>query len=64
MFYFVFQSTFKTMDKNITSADELKTIRKIMEESTRFLSLSGLSGIFAGFFAIAGAMVAWFIILL
>jgi hypothetical protein len=63
MFYFVFQSTFKTMDKNITSADELKTIRKIMEESTRFLSLSGLSGIFAGFFAIAGAMVAWFIIL-
>jgi len=34
-----------------------------MEESTRFLSLSGLSGIFAGLFAIAGAMVAWFLIL-
>ena len=51
------------MDKNITSADELKTIRKIMEESTRFLSLSGLSGIFAGIFAIAGALVAWLIIL-
>lgn len=51
------------MDKNITSADELKTIRKIMEESTRFLSLSGLSGIFAGIFASAGAMVAWFLIL-
>jgi hypothetical protein len=51
------------MDKNITSADELKTIRKIMEESTRFLSLSGLSGIFAGIFAIAGAMAAWFLIL-
>jgi hypothetical protein len=47
------------MEKNITSADELKTIRKIMEESTRFLSLSGLSGIFAGIFAIAGALVAW-----
>jgi hypothetical protein len=61
MFYFVFQSTFKTMDKNITSADELKTIRKIMEDSTRFLSLSGLSGIFAGIFAIAGATVAWFL---
>jgi hypothetical protein len=51
------------MDKNITSADELKTIRKIMEESTRFLSLSGLSGIFAGIFAIAGATAAWFLIL-
>jgi hypothetical protein len=63
MFYFVFQSTFKIMDKNITSADDLKTIRKIMEESTRFLSLSGLSGIFAGIFAVAGALVAWFIIL-
>jgi len=63
MIYFVFQSTFKTMDKNITSADELKTIRKIMEESTRFLSLSGLSGIFAGIFAIAGALAAWFLIL-
>jgi hypothetical protein len=63
MFYFVFQSTFKDMNKNITSADDLKTIRKIMEESTRFLSLSGLSGIFAGIFAIAGALVAWFIIL-
>lgn len=60
---FVFQSTFKAMEKNITSADELKTIRKIMEESTRFLSLSGLSGIFAGIFAIAGAMVAWLLIL-
>jgi hypothetical protein len=51
------------MDKNVSSADELKTIRKIMEESTRFLSLSGLSGIFAGIFAIAGALVAWLLIL-
>ena len=50
------------MDKITTSVDELKTIRKIMEESTRFLSLSGLSGVFAGTFAIAGALVAWFLI--
>jgi len=63
MFYFVFQSTFIIMKENITSTDELKTIRKIMEESTRFLSLSGLSGIFAGIFAVAGALVAWFLIL-
>lgn len=34
----------------------------MMEESTKFLSLSGFSGVFLGLFAIAGAMVAWFII--
>lgn len=34
-----------------------------MEESTKFLSLSGLSGVFPGIFAIAGAIVAWFLIL-
>jgi hypothetical protein len=51
------------MDNNISTADELKTIRKIMEESSRFFSLSGLSGVFAGLFAIAGALVAWFLIL-
>jgi hypothetical protein len=51
------------MENNISSADELKTIRKIMEESSRFLSLSGLSGVFAGIFAITGALVAWFLIL-
>jgi hypothetical protein len=34
-----------------------------MEESSRFLSLSGLSGVFAGILAITGALVAWFLIL-
>jgi len=34
-----------------------------MEESSRFLSLSGLSGIFAGVTAIAGALIAYFLIL-
>jgi len=51
------------MDSNYSSSEDLKTIRKMMEESTRFLSLSGLSGIFAGIFAIAGAAIAWFLIL-
>jgi hypothetical protein len=63
MFYFVFQSTFNDMNNLTSSADDLKTIRKIMEESSRFLSLSGLSGIFVGCFAIAGALIAWFIFL-
>ena len=51
------------MESNINSAEDLKRIRKIMEESSRFLSLSGLSGVFAGSFAIAGALVAYFLIL-
>ena len=37
-------------------------IRKIMEESTRFLSLSGLSGVLAGVTALAGALIAWLFI--
>jgi hypothetical protein len=45
------------------SIEDIKTIRKIMEESSRFLSLSGLSGVFAGVTAIAGALVAYFFIL-
>jgi hypothetical protein len=51
------------MENNSKSIEDLRTIRKIMEESTRFLSLSGLSGIFAGFIAIAGALIAYFLIL-
>ena len=51
------------MENNSKSIEDIRTIRKIMEESSRFLSLSGLSGIFAGVFAIAGALVAYFLIL-
>lgn len=51
------------MENNPSSAEELKSIRKMMEESTRFLSLSGFSGLFLGLFAIAGAIIAWFMIL-
>jgi hypothetical protein len=50
------------MEINSKSIEDIKTIRKIMEESSRFLSLSGLSGIFAGGFAIAGALLAYFLI--
>lgn len=43
--------------------EELKEIRSLMERSSRFISLSGLSGIFAGAFALAGAAAAyWYII--
>lgn len=37
---------------------EIKEIRKMMEESSRFLSLSGLSGILVGIYALAGAFAA------
>jgi hypothetical protein len=37
---------------------DLVHIRGLMERSTRFLSLSGLSGVFAGVVALAGALVA------
>jgi len=39
--------------------DTLSDIRNIMERSSRFLSLSGLSGIFIGFYALIGASAAW-----
>jgi hypothetical protein len=51
------------MENNSNSIEDIRTIRRIMEESSRFLSLSGLSGVFAGVFAIAGALVAYFLIL-
>lgn len=43
--------------------EELQAIRQIMERSSKFLSLSGLAGIFAGICALIGAAVAYFIIL-
>ncbi len=42
--------------------EDLKEIRSMMEKSSRFISLSGLSGISAGIIAIIGAIVAgWYI---
>ncbi|MFT3739303.1 MAG: hypothetical protein QM786_11135 [Breznakibacter sp.] len=50
--------------KNQTSpVDDLKHIRQMMEESSKFLSLSGLSGIAVGCFALLGSAVAYFLIL-
>jgi hypothetical protein len=43
--------------------EDLQAIREIMERSSKFLSLSGLSGIFAGVCALIGAAFAWFVIL-
>lgn len=41
------------------SLDALKDIRSMVERSSRFISLSGLAGVFSGLFALAGAGAAW-----
>lgn len=51
------------MKNESKSIEDIKVIRKIMEESSRFISLSGLSGVFAGITAIAGAFIAYYFIL-
>ena len=49
-------------NENKKHLENLTEIRSIMERSSSFLSLSGLSGIFAGIFALIGAAFAyWYI---
>jgi predicted lysophospholipase L1 biosynthesis ABC-type transport system permease subunit len=59
---FAAQSTFNRYKMN-TQAEDIKVIREMMEKSSKFLSLSGLSGVLAGFTAIAGAAFAYFYVL-
>lgn len=40
---------------------EISEIRSMMERSSRFLSLSGLSGVMAGIYALSGALIAFFV---
>jgi len=40
---------------------EIEAIKTMMERSSRFLSLSGLSGVFAGLVALAGSIIAFII---
>src|SRR3974390_1187313 len=46
------------MDSQHPSLEALQDIKKIMERSSRFISLSGLSGLSAGVCALVGAYVA------
>lgn len=54
--YFELQSK-AMMDKN-SSAGQLQQIKTMMERSSRFISLSGLSGVGAGLCALGGAWMA------
>jgi hypothetical protein len=45
------------MNNNNEDLQALSEIRSLMERSSRFISLSGLSGVFAGFFALVGVWI-------
>lgn len=55
--YFAFQSTFMNIS-NQEHQQDLQHIKQMMERSSRFISLSGLSGIAAGLCALVGAYFA------
>ncbi|MDP4286288.1 MAG: hypothetical protein Q8891_17915 [Bacteroidota bacterium] len=48
------------MDSSSQNLEALKDIKRIMERSSRFISLSGLSGIAVGICALIGATFAWY----
>jgi hypothetical protein len=43
--------------------EDIKEIKSLMNKSTRFISLSGLSGILAGIYALIGSVFGYFVIL-
>ena len=47
------------MEANQKHLEALGDIRNMMEWSSRFISLSGLSGVMAGIFALAGAAMVY-----
>ncbi|AHM60666.1 hypothetical protein D770_12045 [Flammeovirgaceae bacterium 311] len=49
------------MSKTETYLNDLAEIRSMMERSSRFISLSGLSGVAMGIYALAGAGAAWYL---
>jgi hypothetical protein len=52
------QSTF-IMNEKPDYARDITEIRSMMERSSKFLSLSGLSGVMAGIYALAGAFISY-----
>ena len=48
------------MMENDKAIEAITDIRSMMERSSKFISLSGLTGVFAGIFALAGAAAAYF----
>jgi predicted lysophospholipase L1 biosynthesis ABC-type transport system permease subunit len=50
------------MESNQGYQQDIESIRKLMERSVKFISLSGLSGILSGIYALLGAYVAYYLI--
>ena len=46
--------------ENDKAIEDISDIRSMMERSSKFISLSGLTGVFAGIFALAGTAAAYF----
>ncbi len=59
MHYKVLLKLILKMDRNQEHIENLAEIRSMMERSSRFISLSGLSGVFAGVFALVGFAIAY-----
>ncbi|MBS2097040.1 hypothetical protein [Carboxylicivirga linearis] len=51
------------MKETNPTIQDIKAIRQMMEDSSKFLSLSGLSGVAAGLTAIIGAAIAYYFVL-
>lgn len=50
------------MKKQQDYIQDIADVRSMMERSSKFLSLSGLAGVLAGMYALAGAYIAYFIV--
>lgn len=50
------------MENKATFEDDLASIHRLMERSVKFVSLSGLSGIMAGTYALIGAAAAYYVL--
>lgn len=50
------------MNKTDSYLSDLAQIRSMMERSSRFISLSGLSGVMMGLYALVGAGAAWYVL--
>ncbi len=48
------------MDNSNSNLNDLAHIRQLMERSSKFVSLSGLSGVFAGLYALVGAGMVYY----
>jgi len=59
LFYFEYQSTFMNQKDLI---EEIGQIRSLMEKSSKFMSISGLSGVLIGSYALLGVALGYYIV--